>query len=76
MLASQVPGEPLSCVPCSPTPAARATLAIAGDSMLPSGLAIPSASAIIRVSGLNNTARMSRCLRFAAGIAPRPRKTR
>ncbi len=55
---SQVPGQPLYDVPCSPTPAIRAVLAMTAGAVLPSGSTIPSASAISWISGLYHTAHL------------------
>ena len=76
MLASQVPGEPIARVPCSTTPAGQDVLTRTHTLLLSSGITKPSTAAIIRVSELNHTAHKARCLRFAAGVTPGPRKTR
>ena len=74
--ASQVPGEPLVNVPCSPTPAGSRAPGHCGAATRPSVHVNNVGSRDDVDFGAQWHGPLTRCLRFAARVAPAPRKTR
>jgi len=72
---SQVPGESTACMPCSATPTRPETPGRRDAPILPSEKETSSAL-VTDCFGAQSHGLHTRCLRFAAGIAPVPRKTR
>ena len=73
---SQVPGESLCACPAQATPARCAPSGHCNGRMRPSGVSTPSALAGKPVLGAQSHGLHTCCLRFAAWVAPMPRKTR
>ena len=68
-------GTPVS-VPCSPTPAGSRAPGHCGAATRPSVTLTTSAPAMMIDFGAQSHGPLTRCLRFAARVAPAPRKTR